>query len=121
MIKGSADKLTPVVDCYFSLVPRPLPREERAWYPLHAHALDFRGGVVYTRHSQTREWVVTKRSTITIIGGETNKTELAVLPTLPSLGPTTNGKTSLSRIPWEARRRRLGHDRWSILPFFALA
>ena len=71
-----------------SLVPRPLPRE-RAWYPLHAHALDFRGGCGYTRHSQTRERVVTKRPTITIIGGETNKTGLALLPTLPSLGSQT--------------------------------
>ena len=86
-----------------SLVPRPLPpaiaREERAWYPLHAHALDFRGGCGYTRYSQTRERVVTKRPTISIIGGETNKTGIAALPTLPSLGSITNGKTSLSRIP----------------------
>ena len=76
---------------------------------------------VVTRHSQTRERVVKKRPTITIIGGETNKTGLAVLPTLPSLGSITNGKTSLFRIPWEARRRRFCHGRWSTLPFFALA
>ena len=56
-----------------------------------------------------------------IIGGETNKTGLAALPTLPSLGSITNGKTSLSRIPWEARRRHLCSGRWSTLPFFAQA
>ena len=72
-----------------SLVPRPLPQDERAWYTLHVHALDIRGGCGYTRHSQTREQVMTKQLTISIIQVERL---IAALPTLPAYGPSQTVK-----------------------------